>query len=273
MREDYVGSPYDDEVFSTLNGDIHNWYDEPGFGLDMEAGHGTHTAGSAAGSTLASPAETVTCGAGSEVSCTGKCLTTAEAADAAADNLLTWDTLCPQYNCDGGSGEACLSEDVPETLADNGGIARGAKVAVFDVSVDGSAVWASLAANGLWNATEGTGCMLHSNSWGGDFDCNIDSETASYDQYMYEVSGRTAAVGPHARRGGGRHNFMLWKRGARFSSSPFLLDLYTAQLLFFSNAEVGEVETVFWASQRSQISRNMNTSCVHENHNGMEERL
>lgn len=178
VREDYAGSSEQSGV---------SWYDELGFGLDMEAGHGTHTAGSAAGSTLASPAETATCEAGSEVSCVGKCLTTAEATEAALDNLLTWDTLCPQFDCDGTSG-ACLSDDVSETLTDNGGIARGAKIAVFDVSIDGAAVWASLAENGLWDATEGTGCMLHSNSWGGDFDCNIDSETASFDQYMYEVS-------------------------------------------------------------------------------------
>lgn len=188
MREDYAGSPYDEEVFSTTGGRVYSWYDEPGFGLDMEAGHGTHTAGSAAGSTLATPAETVTCETGSEVSCIGKCLTTAEATEAASDNLLTWDTLCPQFDCDGGAGSSCLSDDVAETLTDNGGIARGAKISVFDVSIDGTAVWASLAENGLWDATEGTGCMLHSNSWGGDADCNIDSETVAFDQYMYEVS-------------------------------------------------------------------------------------
>ena len=184
VREDYAGSSEQSGV---------TWYDELGFGLDMEAGHGTHTAGTAAGSTLAAPAETVTCEAGSEVSCVGKCLTSAEAAEAATDNLLTWDTLCPQYDCDGGGG-ACLSEDVSETLTANGGIARGAKIAVFDVSIDGNAVWASLAENGLWDATEGTGCMLHSNSWGGDLDCNIDTETTAFDQYMYEVGVSTLWV-------------------------------------------------------------------------------
>lgn len=198
VREDYAGSPYG-ETFGTQNGGVFSWYDEPGFGLDMEAGHGTHTAGSAAGSTLATPAETVTCEAGSEVSCVGKCLTTAEATAAAADNLLTWDTLCPQFDCDGAGG-ACLSDDVSETLTDNGGIARGAKIAVFDVSIDGTAVWASLAGNGLWNATEGTGCMLHSNSWGGDLNCNIDSETASFDQFMYEVRRRCCFTRPYLRR-------------------------------------------------------------------------
>lgn len=198
VREDYAGSPYG-ETFGTQNGGVFSWYDEPGFGLDMEAGHGTHTAGSAAGSTLATPAETVTCEAGSEVSCVGKCLTTAEATAAAADNLLTWDTLCPQFDCDGAGG-ACLSDDVSETLTDNGGIARGAKIAVFDVSIDGTAVWASLAGNGLWNATEGTGCMVHSNSWGGDLNCNIDSETASFDQYMYEVRRRCCFTRPYLRR-------------------------------------------------------------------------
>lgn len=186
MREDFAGSPYTEE-FTTEDGRVYSWYDELGFGLDLEAGHGTHTAGSAAGSTLATPAEPVTCEAGSEVGCVGKCLTPAEAAEAASSNLLPWNILCPQFNCDGSVG-ACLSQDVSETLTDNGGVARGAKISVFDVSIDGTAVWASLAENGLWDATEGTGCMLHSNSWGGDGNCNIDSETAAFDQYMYEVS-------------------------------------------------------------------------------------
>eukprot|EP00903_Cladosiphon_okamuranus_P018381 g16907.t1 len=184
VREDYAGSPYG-ETFATTRGGAFSWYEESGFGFDMEAGHGTHTAGTAAGSTLGKPAETVTCEAGSEVGCIGKCVTTWGAAEAAADSLLTWDTLCPQFNCDGLTG-ACLSEDVSETLTDNGGIARGAKLAVFDVSIDGNAVWASLAENGLWDATKDTGCMLHSNSWGGDYDCNMDAETATFDQYMYE---------------------------------------------------------------------------------------
>lgn len=185
MRDDYLGSPYG-EYFDTPDGAVYSWYDEPGFGFDLEAGHGTHTAGSAAGATVTTPAETATCDTGRELGCLGECMTTAEANAAVEDVLLQWKVLCPQFDCDE-SGGTCLSEDVAETLESNGGVARGAKLSIFDASTNGAAMWAFVAGNGLWNATVGTGCVLHSNSWGSDADCAIDSATVAFDQYMYEV--------------------------------------------------------------------------------------
>lgn len=184
VRDDYPESPYG-EYGSLTTGRVFPWYEEYGFGMDMEAGHGTHTAGSVAGETLSTPAETVVCPAGSEVGCVGECTST----DAEDDGLLTWNRLCPQFDCDGfAEGDGCLSDNVAETLSDNGGVARGAKISVFDASIDGTVIWASLVGNGLWNATTGTGCMLHSNSWGADGLCTIDSETVEFDKFMYEVS-------------------------------------------------------------------------------------
>lgn len=189
MREDEADTPYT-EYFSAGSGRLYQFYSETGFGLDAEAGHGTHTAGSAAGATLATPANTSSlCDAGDVLGCIGECMTTAEADAASTDSFLTWNTLCPQFDCDS-LGDPCLDGEVAQTLTDNGGVARGAKISIFDVSIDGSAVWGSLAENGLWNATSGTGCMLHANSWGGDADCNVDAETVAYDTYMYEASRR-----------------------------------------------------------------------------------
>ncbi len=184
VRDDYPESPYG-EYGSLTTGEVFPWYEEYGFGMDMEAGHGTHTAGSVAGEPLSTPAELVECPAGGEVGCIGECTST----DTADDNLLTWNRLCPQFDCDGfPEGDGCLSENIAETLTDNGGVARGAKISVFDASIDGTVIWASLVGNGLWNATLGTGCMLHSNSWGADGLCTIDSETVEFDKFMYDVS-------------------------------------------------------------------------------------
>lgn len=172
--------------FYTTEGRTYYWYSASGFGEDLEDGHGTHTAGSAAGVTLNNPADTTTC-ATDHLGCMGDCLSDTEVLTLPVDDVLDWDTLCPEFDCDGW-GDPCLGDDVSQTLTDNGGVARGAKVSVFDASVDGTHVWGSLALNGLWNSTAGTGCVLHSNSWGGDGDCYVDSESATYDQYMYEVS-------------------------------------------------------------------------------------
>ena len=66
-------------------------------------------------------------------------------------------------------------------------MAQGAKISVFDVSADGEAVYARPVLKGLWASTIGTNSVLHSNSWGSDNDCNVDSRTVAYDEYMYEV--------------------------------------------------------------------------------------
>ena len=157
-----------------------------GFGLDLEDGHGTHTAGTAAGAVLNRPATTGACATNETLGCIGTCLSVAEETSLLADDFLTWDTLCPQFNCDY-FGDPCLGEDVSATLTESGGVAQGAKISVFDVSVDGQNVSAHLVMNGQWESTIGTGSFVHSNSYGSDIDCNVDSQTVAYDEYMYEV--------------------------------------------------------------------------------------
>lgn len=162
------------------------YYYFSGFGQDMLDGHGTHTAGSAAGAVLNSPAETDTCSSDENLGCIGTCLSALEEASLLPDGTAMWDTLCPQFGCDATAGDTCLGADVGETLTENGGVAQGAKISVFDASVDGLLVWASLALNGLWESTDGTDSFVHSNSWGSDNDCNVDSQSVAYDEYMYE---------------------------------------------------------------------------------------
>lgn len=161
------------------------WYSASGFGLDVYEGHGTHTAGSAAGATLHSPANITACNISGDAGCLGGCLSLL-GEDYLEEGELDVDTLCPMHGCDGTEG-VCLSDDVAQTVTDNGGVARGAKLSIFDVSVDGTHVLGSLALNGLWASTEGSGCYVHSNSWGGDGDCAVDLESMAYDVYMYEV--------------------------------------------------------------------------------------
>ena len=135
---------------------------------------------------LNSRATTVTCATNETLGCIGKCLSAAEEASFLADDVLTWDTLCPQFNCDN-FGDPCLGEDITATLTESGGVAQGAKISVFDVSADGEAVYARPVLKGLWESTIGKNSVLHSNSWGSDNDCNVDSHTVAYDEYMYEV--------------------------------------------------------------------------------------
>lgn len=168
-----------------LGGKIY-WYDAESFGEDFAGGHGTHTAGSAAGSTLNTPAAVATCSVG-ELGCLGGCHNSTFFSEAVGNGMLDWEALCPQHDCDDLDG-VCLSEDVSETLTDNGGAAQGAKLAIVDASIDGVTMWSTLAQNDLWGTTEGTGCYLHSNSLGADVLCVMDSTSANYDTYMYEVS-------------------------------------------------------------------------------------
>lgn len=171
---------------SSSQGERLYWYDIGYFGEDFAGGHGTHTAGSAAGVTLNNPAEAGTCSTG-ELGCLGGCFDSTDLDGAVTNGVLDWATLCPQHDCDGLTG-ACLSEDVSETLTENGGAAQGAKLSILDASLDGVTMWSSLALNELWVATEGTGCFLHSNSLGADVLCVMDSASVTYDLYMYEVS-------------------------------------------------------------------------------------
>ena len=158
------------------------------FGDDDPAGHGTHTASTAAGSTLNSPAETTACDAGEDLSCAGACID----ATLSTDDLVSFsfqqnatidiDRQCPLFGCDEESG-LCLDDDVGVTLAANGGIAQGAKLAIFDVSADES-ILASNPGNGLWEPCLEAGCKIHSNSWGG-LVCMTTAMDILYDEFMY----------------------------------------------------------------------------------------
>lgn len=148
--------------------------------------HRTHTAGTAVGDTLECPDTTETCAPEQTLGCIGQCLSMNDDTSLLNDGFRTWDTLCPQFDCDNFE-DPCLGEDVCATLTKARGVAPGAKISFFDVSVDGYNVSAYLAMNGLWESTNGTGSFLHSNSWGYDNDCCVDSLTLAYDKYMYEV--------------------------------------------------------------------------------------
>ncbi|CAM9375513.1 unnamed protein product, partial [Sphacelaria rigidula] len=183
----------DAAYFYTSNGaGPYQWFTSSGFGADTEDGHGTHTAGSAAGAPLNDPAVPDTCTGTDTLGCIGGCLNTSYVTSLIGNLALAlvpdFDTWCPQFECDGygADTEPCLDEDVSATLTENAGMASGAKLAIFDVSFDGQGVWASVAVNALWEATEDTGCMLHSNSWGSDSYCTTTFEGTQYDQYMYE---------------------------------------------------------------------------------------
>lgn len=69
----------------------------------MEEGHGTHTAGSAAGATLNDPAETAVCSSTDELGCIGECFNSSELESFIEDISypLNFDTWCPQHECDG----------------------------------------------------------------------------------------------------------------------------------------------------------------------------
>ena len=159
------------------------------FDGDDPAGHGTHTGSTAAGSTLNSSAETITCGAGEDLSCAGACIDTT----LSTDDLVSYtfqtnytidiDRQCPMFGCDEES-EPCLGDDVAATLTENGGIAQGAKLAIFDVAA-GEAVLATTPGNGLWEPCLEAGCKIHSNSWGGPI-CVTTAHDIMYDEFMYD---------------------------------------------------------------------------------------
>ena len=106
-----------------------------------------------------------------------------------SNGFFNVEVFCPKFQCDGlGTDyETCLSDDVEETVSANGGAAPGAKLAIFDTSADGTTVWAELAGNGLWEASNETGSVVHTNSWGGNNDCAVDASAIQYDTFMYQV--------------------------------------------------------------------------------------
>lgn len=165
------------------------------FIADHPAGHGSHTAGSAAGATLASPARTQNCAAAAsssssssstpiddidsnynirnaELSCVGGCIDPENSLEdtgeeGEGDDLVpSWeedvyghapfdpidlDRLCPKYHdcTDGENAKLCLGGDPAATLTEHGGIARGAKLAIFDALKPGTALGIALAGNGV----------------------------------------------------------------------------------------------------------------------------
>lgn len=171
------------------------------FNQDDALGHGTHTAGSAAGATLNNPAVIIECTGSEMMGCGGSCFsdevdvsyTLSDFDDADDDDFMVMDEpdsiekLCPRFGCLGGNEDQCLSDDVAETLTENGGMAQGAKLAVFDMFF-GDYSYGDLAGNGLWEACMDAGCKLHSNSYGVDSRCELSSLDLMYDDFMYKVS-------------------------------------------------------------------------------------
>ncbi len=169
-----------------------------GFATENAGGHGSHTAGTAAGVMLDSPTELQSCGVDEELGCIGGCFESTVLNDMATNIFVDFDALCSAHGCDGMNeyGIPCLSSDVIETLATHGGVAPGAKISVFDVTPkDGLSVWADLALNGLWDAVEETGCKVHSNSWASQGTCVVDFMSIAFDGYMYQVRWFTTWIG------------------------------------------------------------------------------
>lgn len=180
--------PYGD-YYTTSRGSKIPWYDVDGFTTEQEGGHGSHTAGTAAGATLTSPVQIGSCSDEDELGCVGGCLDPSYIEELTSNSYVDIDTLCPKFGCDGSDATSgvCLSDDTVDTLTAHGGVAPGAKISVFDVSLDGTFIWAELAGNGLWRAVNSTGSAIHSNSWGGNSGCSVDPTSALYDEYMFAV--------------------------------------------------------------------------------------
>ncbi|CAM9855742.1 unnamed protein product [Laminaria digitata] len=170
-----------------------HFYYEHFLGNEVE-GHGTHTAGSALGSTRNTPADTPTTCSGTEVpGCVGGCVDVDSTSW--GDDLLTLlpyhlgydadiDRLCPMVDCDEETDERCLSDDVGQTLADHGGMAQGAKLAFFDVFA-GNVSLTSFVGNGLWEPCLEAGCKIHSVSIGADTECAVAARDVVFDDFMY----------------------------------------------------------------------------------------
>ncbi|CAM9402432.1 unnamed protein product [Ectocarpus sp. 8 AP-2014] len=179
------------DSFTTSLGQQYPWLSADHFEYDYEAGHGTHVAGSVAGATLNTPAELISCNDTETMSCVGACVDDDEAND--VDDLATpyveiadLDRLCPlfsDYDCDVLETDKCLSDDVAETLTNNGGMAQGAKLAIFDAFYDTFGL-SPFVGTGLWEPCADADCKIHSNSYGGDFECSLGPNDVLYDGWM-----------------------------------------------------------------------------------------
>ena len=201
VKSDSEPGQYGD-YFTTYSGGRFPWLDATDFEQDEAAGHGTHTAGSAAGATLNASAETVTCSGSNDLGCVGGCINPVSPTDdllSSSSQLfhVDLDRLCPSFDCGGYGEEVCLGDNVDKTLTEHGGIAQGAKLAIFDIFYDDLGL-GSYAGNGVWEACLEAGCKIHSNSYGGDNVCEIGAADVEYDDFMYNVSTLTRVSSPLA---------------------------------------------------------------------------
>ncbi|CAM9167076.1 unnamed protein product [Ectocarpus fasciculatus] len=161
-----------------------------GFHKDTVGGHGTWTAGSAAGAISSqSNLEEEACYGDELPGCAGGCISSSDV-DAMLDNsIFDLDVFCPMYTCDGNidiPSSECLSDDPVETLHQHGGVAPGAQISVFDASYTGTEIFASFAGNILWYSAMETGAKVHTNSWGSSTLCELTEDEYLYDTFMYE---------------------------------------------------------------------------------------
>lgn len=260
IKSDDEPGSHGDYFTSSLGSEI-PWYPADDFEDDDPAGHGSHTAGSVAGATLNNPAETVVCETGKVLGCVGGCID--EDAIGSTDDLVSTsasvafdiDRLCPAFGCDDETYDYCLSDDTSQVLTENGGMAQGAKLAIFDVGYE-LVVLANFAGNGLWEPCIEAGCkvsfrnvrrvlctcargtpktcqsfvktptkstmvvtsdtltcilltnwifrQIHTNSWGGDYECQLSTQDVQYDDFMYKASGDRGGAGVNLRCSLGR---------------------------------------------------------------------
>lgn len=162
-----------------------------GFHKDTVGGHGTWTAGSAAGSISPSCATVeATCLDDELPGCAGGCIPASDVDFMLNNPFFDLELYCPMYGCDGTTDSAlsdCLSDDPAETLRENGGVAPGAQLSFFDASYTGADIYVRLAGNHVWDAAVNSGAKIHSSSWGSQTGCQLTDDEFMYDTFMHEV--------------------------------------------------------------------------------------
>ncbi|CAN0227366.1 unnamed protein product [Scytosiphon promiscuus] len=200
--EFYVSEAWNDDSFCGEILDDLSYYldDDPtsstssftgGFYKDVIGGHGTWTAGSAAGSISPSgPFTAETCHGDELPGCAGGCIEASEVESMLDNDYFHFDLYCPMYDCDGTTDLAlsyCLSDDPVETLNQHGGVAPGAKISLCDIGYSSKeGLYVFLAGNLVWESAIGAGAKLHSNSWGYSTMCQLLEDDLLYDSFMYE---------------------------------------------------------------------------------------